>query len=86
MQKRTPPHTLEHELAEARRLLAAGRRQEALAVALNLLQDTLGSLRSNLLALQRHLAQAKDALAGTPAAQEDNPPPPYQKTGGPYLH
>ncbi len=88
MQKRTPSHELDLELAKARQLLAQGRRQEALVLALNLLQQALGQLRHSLLSLHHDLAQVKGTLDKSRPMQEErqvghsiNP-----KTGGPYYH
>jgi hypothetical protein len=84
MPNQTSSSTLDLELMRARQLLAQGRRQEALAVALNLLQQTLGDLRHSLLALHRDLAQARDAVhkpEDAPAEGQFS-----RKAGGPYLH
>jgi hypothetical protein len=87
MEKRRQSQALDQELAEARRLLAEGRHQEALAAALGLLRETLGQLHSSLLVLHRNLAEAKDELAGKEAAQENQPMLFTDKqTRGPYLH
>jgi uncharacterized membrane protein len=88
MQNRTPSKDLDLELARARQLLAEGRRQEALVVALNLLQQALGQLRHSLLSLHHDLAQVKGSLDKTRAIQEEKPAghPVDPRTGGPYYH
>ena len=84
MPNQTSSSTLDLELIRARQLLAQGRRQEALAVALNLLQKTLGDLRHSLLALHHDLAQARDAAHKPEDATAEGQ---YsRKASGPYLH
>ena len=88
MLNRTPSASLDLELAKARQLLAAGRREEAMAMALVLLQQALGHLRTNLLALQDNLARlkgAQDQSSTQPAASQGDYPgrPP---DGGGYYH
>ncbi|MDI6852808.1 MAG: hypothetical protein QME75_04290 [Deltaproteobacteria bacterium] len=63
MQKSMSRQELELELAKARKLAAAGKSQEALMAALNLLQHSLGQLRQGLLALHGNLARLKTDLA-----------------------
>ena len=70
MLNRSPSSSLDMEIAKARQLLAAGRREEALAVALTLLHQALGSLSHHLLSLHDNLAQAQKTQAES-AAQPD---------------
>ncbi len=84
--KRTPHAPLDLELAKARQLLTDGRREEALAMALTLLQQALGDLRHNLLALQDNLArhQAGRNQSSTPLAV--NPGKCPVRSDGGYYH
>jgi thioredoxin-like negative regulator of GroEL len=88
MPNRTPPTPLDLALAKARQLLAAGRREEAMALALALLKQELGCLRYNLLALQNNLARLRDvhdqASSQPEKGQGDNPVRP--PNGGGYYH
>lgn len=88
MLNRTPTSSLDMELARARHLLAAGRREEALALALTLLHQALGDMRHHLLALQDNLARVKGAAnqtsLQTEAGQSDYPVRP--PGGGRYYH
>jgi hypothetical protein len=88
MPNRTSSVSLDLELAKARQLLADGRRQEALALALSLLQQTLGQLRHTLLALHDNLAQLKDTGDQSAASSEGNQDhyPVSLKAGGFYYH
>lgn len=88
MQKLINSEQLELELARARRMLAEGRRQEALMTALNLLQHTLGQLRQGLLAMHRNLAHLKDGLARDSNVQEAKQAsfPSRTRAGGKYYH
>ena len=84
MPNQTSSSTVDLELIKARQLLAQGRRQEALAVALNLLQKTLGDLRHSLLALHHDLAQARQDMHKSEDAPAESR---YsRKASGPYLH
>lgn len=86
MMKHTPSASLDLELAKARQLLAAGRREEALALALTLLQQALGDLRHNLLTLQDNMARLQEGQdqSSTPPALDPGRCP-VRPDGG-YYH
>jgi hypothetical protein len=88
MPNRTSSLPLDLELAKARQLLAEGRREEALGLALSLLQQTLGQLRHTLLALHDNLAQLKAPEGQSEASSEGNLDhfPVSLKAGGFYYH
>lgn len=83
----TPSASLDLELARARQLLAAGRREEALVLALALLQQALGHLHTSLTALKANLARHQEAHGQSSTRPEEGqggPLPPPQ--GSPYYH
>jgi hypothetical protein len=88
VQKPMSPQELELELAKARQMVAAGRGQEALITALNLLQHALGQLRHGLLALHCNLAQLKVSLAEESDLQTETSCgfPGLSRTGGRNYH
>lgn len=74
MFRRPPLSDLEAELARARNLLAAGKRREALTLALNLLHQALETLHRHLLVLHHELVQAQAAIAaGSDESLNDHP-------------
>jgi hypothetical protein len=88
MLNRTPSASLDLELARARQLLAAGRREEAMAMALVLLQQALGHLRTNLLAFQDNLARLKETpnQSSTQPGASHGDYPGRPPDGGGYYH
>ncbi|MEW6387915.1 MAG: hypothetical protein AB1491_10415 [Thermodesulfobacteriota bacterium] len=57
-------------LEQARELMAQGKHQEALILALNVLQNALTNLRDSLLSLQYNLAKRQATLSPSTSARE----------------
>jgi|UniRef100_A0A7C3WG93 hypothetical protein len=85
MENRAPVPNLEAELARTRKLLAAGRHQEALLLVLKLLQQTLGNLRHRLITLNHELAREKEKMSAMSDENQTDYPALF-KTGGRYYH
>ena len=71
MDRQTNVNHANTQLERARELLAEGQHQEALVLALDVLQTVLHNLRESLLNFQQNLAQAKEEEGRVDLSQQE---------------
>lgn len=88
MKERHPSRAMDADIEKARDMLAQGQPQDALVLALNVLQDALGNLRQGLLSLQDNLTRVRANLntVSSPEHEAQAKNAVIKETKEPYYH